>query len=229
MKRKPIQQTILAALLFLAQLNANSQENIKQNSQYIIKMYPPIMHANPQDQTTLNLFAYQADGQPVSALPVVFSTSNAAIKLSETTVLTDKAGRAAIEVTTNIGGWICGQIPQLSTPIQLCPNTDNKNNENNILIEIPSPTILTFSPMIYTWTGKSTHKMRVYGADFINEIAVIVADNPAKVLSVTSNLIEIEFSDPKSIGTAQFTFVQVINLSSQLQVKKSGVSFQMTK
>lgn len=233
MKSKSIINTLILVLVLLSQLNAsnaNSQADINKSVEYTIKVYPQEIHVAPDGNPyALNVFAFLNDGKVASDVPIVFSTSNAAIKLSQTAAITDNTGLVTIEATTSRGGWVCGQMPQLSAPIQRCPNPNETTSDNNAFIDVAAPTILTFSPIIYLWTGNSSHEMSIYGANFNQNIAVLVADNPAKVLNVTDNIIEIEFPDPFVFGVAQFTYVEVINLSSQQQTKKSGVSFQLSK
>lgn len=215
-----------------------------------VQLSPVNMPLGPNGGSfTLNAIVYNGKYVPACSVTLAFSKSNAAITLSESLATTDDKGRIAIEVTAVNDGKVCTKLftqsrlstcfadNNLSNSTNVETATSNNTHSNNTIdnitnktssitsINLAHPHVTFFTPTQFIWTGASTHKMTIFGENFSLNPVTLVAENQATIIYSSENKLEIEFTDPKSIGDSALTLVKVFNMPTLFKSEKSGVSF----
>jgi hypothetical protein len=221
---------LLSALLMPACIGAGqprpgsvSPEDMKAAE---VSLQPESIPLGPDGgHAVLHAFA-TTNGRPVKALGLVVSRSSSGLTIPDSLVKTDADGSARIEVNAVADGRIC--IAKASAPrAPACASELGTSTGTSAFITVARPSISLFAPTGYKWTGSSKHTMTIIGTSFSAEVAVLVAGNLAVVKKASRSVIEVEFSDPATIGDPALTKVTVINLPSSYQDVRSGVSFTL--
>ena len=190
-----------------------------------VRLYPRCIPLGPEGGSTEIQAVVYRQGEPYSAIStIVFSRSNSDLSVN-TAVDTDLRGRVLVDVSVSQGSGLGDRKSEQELPDTMCLSQQELANNSCSVFILARPQIKRFSPTTFIWTGTSRHTMTLYGLNFSKHVAVLVAGNEADIKLASSNVIKIEFDDPKSIGDAALTYVTVINLSTAYMDRKNGISF----
>jgi len=190
-----------------------------------VKLYPRCIPLGPEGGSAEIYAVVYQQGEPLSdTSTIVFSKSNSDLSVS-TTVETDPQGRALVDVSVSQDSGLDDRQSEQELPDTMCLAQQELANNSCSVFILARPQIKKYSPTTFIWTGTSRHTMTLYGLNFSKRVAVLVAGNEADIKLASSNVIKIEFDDPKSIGDGALTYVTVINLSTAYMDRKNGISF----